>query len=135
MAPKKLSAEKAGQAADRPGQSGEDRACTHLRRLGFRILERNYRCRVGEIDVVAREEGTLVFVEVRERGDASRGRAVETVTRAKRRRVARAAELWAAAHGATEEEVRFDVVAIDHEPGTGRALVRHERGAFDADGD
>jgi len=135
VAPKELSRGKARPAGARAGQGGEDRACAHLRRLGFQILDRNYRCRVGEIDVVAREGDTLVFVEVRERGDASRGQAVETVTRAKRRRVARAAELWAASRGATEGRVRFDVVAIDHEPGTGRVRVRHERGAFDADGD
>jgi putative endonuclease len=84
---------------------------------------------------VAREGDTVVFVEVRERADASHGAAVETVTRAKRRRVIRAAETWAAARGATEGRIRFDVVAIDHEPATGRALIRHERGAFDADGE
>jgi putative endonuclease len=120
-----------GVAAER-GRAGEDLACAHLRRLGFEILERNYRCRAGEIDVVARDGETWVFVEVKERGTSSHGAAVEAVTPAKRRRVVRAARLWAAAHGASESPVRFDVVAID---GAGdEARIRHERGAFDAGG-
>jgi putative endonuclease len=114
------------------GRAGEDLACAHLRGLGFRILERNYRCRAGEIDVVARDGGTWVFVEVKERGDPSHGEAVEAVTPAKRLRVVRAARLWAAAHGTSEASVRFDVVAIDR---TGeKTRIRHERGAFDASG-
>ena len=114
------------------GTAGEDRACQHLRRQGFVILERNYRCRTGEIDVVARDGDTLVFVEVKERGDASHGGAVEAVTPAKRRRVIRAAQQWAAVHRESESRVRFDVVAID--PGPEGPTIRHERGAFDAEG-
>ncbi len=116
----------------RRGAAGEDRACAHLRRQGLTILERNFRCRVGEIDVVAREGETLVFVEVKERGDASHGTAVEAVTPAKRQRVIRAAQLWAARHRESESRVRFDVVAIDW--GREGAVVRHERAAFDAEG-
>jgi putative endonuclease len=120
-----------GDAAGR-GRAGEDLACAHLRRRGFRILERNYRCRAGEIDVVAREGETCVFVEVKERSGAFHGGAIEAVTPAKRRRVVRAARLWAAAHGASESPVRFDVVAVDR---TGaETTIRHERGAFDAGG-
>ncbi|MCG6924606.1 MAG: YraN family protein, partial [Acidobacteria bacterium] len=95
------------------GTAGEERACAHLQRGGLAILERNFRCRVGEIDIVAREGDTIVFVEVKERGDASHGTAVEAVTPAKRSRVIRAAELWAARHGHSESTVRFDVVGID----------------------
>ncbi len=116
----------------RRGTAGEDLACQHLRRQGFVILERNYRCRTGEIDVVARDEDTLVFVEVKERGDASHGGAVEAVTGPKRRRVIRAAQHWAAVHHESESRVRFDVVAIDHAPEG--PTIRHERGAFDAEG-
>jgi putative endonuclease len=116
----------------RQGVAGEDLACDHLRRQGFAILERNYRCRVGEIDVVAREGETVVFVEVKERGDASHGGAVEAVTGSKRRRIIRAAELWASVHRESESRVRFDVVAIDQGPEG--PTIRHERGAFDAEG-
>jgi putative endonuclease len=82
---------------------------------------------------VARDGQTCVFVEVKERSDASHGAAVEAVTPAKRQRVVRAARLWAAAHGASESPVRFDVVAVDR---TGdETRIRHERGAFDAGGE
>lgn len=114
------------------GEDGEDLACRHLRKQGYTILERNYCCRVGEIDVVARDGDTVVFVEVKERGGASHGGAVEAVTRSKRRRVIKAAQRWAASHGASEHLVRFDVVAIDWQGG--KPVVRHEQGAFDADG-
>ena len=114
------------------GEAGEERACAHLRRQGLTILERNFRCRVGEIDIVARDGDSVVFVEVKERGDASHGAAVEAVTPSKRRRVIRAARLWAARHGESESPVRFDVVAIDW--GAEGPVLRHERAAFDAEG-
>jgi putative endonuclease len=120
-----------GEAAGR-GTAGEERACAHLQRQGLAILERNFRCLVGEIDIVAREGTTVVFVEVKERGDATHGAALEAVTPAKRRRVIRAARIWAAQHGASESAVRFDVVGIDWSPQG--PVVRHERGAFDAAG-
>jgi len=123
----------AGPAGER-GRAGEELACAHLRGLGFGILERNYRCRVGEIDVVARDGDTLVFVEVKDRSDPSHGSAVEAVTLAKRRRVVRAARLWAAAHGASESRLRFDVVAIDRDGAAAEPRIRHERDAFGAGG-
>jgi putative endonuclease len=114
------------------GAEGEERACAYLRGRGLAILERNFRCRVGEIDIVAREGDSVVFVEVKERGDPSHGAAVEAVTPSKRRRVIRAAQLWAARHGASESDVRFDVVGIDWGPEG--PVLRHERAAFDAEG-
>lgn len=116
----------------RRGVAGEDLACRELRRQGWVILDRNYTCRAGEIDIVARDHGTLVFVEVKERSDPSHGGAVEAVTFPKRRRVVRAAQRWAAVHGEMESPIRFDVFAIDHGPEG--PVVRHERGAFDAAG-
>ncbi len=107
-------------------------ACAELQRCGLRVLERNYRCRGGEIDVIARDGETLVFVEVKERTSASHGAAVEAVTSLKRSRIVRAACLYAAQHAASESPLRFDVVAIDWGPEGPR--VRHEKGAFDADG-
>ena len=95
---------------------------------GCRILARNYRCRAGEIDVVAEDRGTVVFVEVKERRGESHGSAVEAVTAAKRRKVIRAARVYAATHGLSESPLRFDVVAIDWGPEGPR--VRHDAGAF-----
>ena len=123
-----------GPATPRPrqGAAGEDLACGHLQRLGMRVLERNFRCRAGEIDVVARDGDTVVFVEVKERSGASHGEAVEAVTPVKRLRVVRAARIYAAARGLSELPLRFDVVAIDWTAEGPR--LRHERGAFDEAG-
>jgi putative endonuclease len=110
------------------GESGEDLACEHLRGRGMRVLARNFRCRSGEIDIVADDRGTVVFVEVKERRGDSHGSAVEAVTLEKRRRVVRAARVYAATHGLSESPVRFDVLAIDWGPEGPR--VRHDAGAF-----
>jgi putative endonuclease len=110
------------------GDAGEDLACEHLRAKGLRLLARNYRCRSGEIDIVADDRGTVVFVEVKERRSDSHGSAVEAVTPTKRRRVVRAARVYAATHGLSDSPVRFDVLAIDWGPDGPR--VRHDAGAF-----
>ncbi len=94
----------------------------------MKVLARNFRCRSGEIDIVADDGGTVVFVEVKERRGDSHGSAVEAVTPAKRRRVVRAARVYAATHGLSESPVRFDVLAIDWGPEGPR--VRHDAGAF-----
>ncbi len=113
------------------GRRGEEIACRHLEARGFSLLARNFRCRGGELDVVAREGGVTVFVEVKERADATRGTGLEAVTPSKRRRIVHAARIYAAAHGLGEAPLRFDVISIDWQGG--RPVVRHEIGAFDAD--
>lgn len=113
---------------DRPGRSGEALAEEHLRRKGMLVLARNYRCRAGEIDLVARDGDTVVFVEVKERRGRSHGSAVEAVGWSKRRKVARAARMYAAVHGLSDAPLRFDVVAIDW--GASGPCVRHDEDAF-----
>ena len=122
------------KATLRPGQPGEDHACAFLRRHGFEVLERNFRCRSGEVDVIAKDADTVVFVEVKERHGDAHGEGHESVTFGKRRRLVRAARLYAASKGLSESPLRFDVVSIDHQPGGGGVRVRHDRGAFDVDG-
>jgi putative endonuclease len=117
--------------AQRPGRSGEDLAAAYLREKGIAILERNYRCRAGEIDIVARDGGVVVFVEVKERRSESHGTAVEAVTWRKRQRIVRAARVYAAVHQLADAPVRFDVLAIDWGPSGPR--VRHDAGAFGED--
>ena len=116
-----------------PGASGEERAARYLESRGLAIVERNYRCRSGEVDIVAREGGTTVFVEVKERGGQSHGEGLEAVTFGKRRRIIRAARLYAASRDLSEAPLRFDVVSIDWS-GAGAPAIRHERDAFDVDG-
>ncbi len=110
------------------GREGEELACRHLEAQGFRIVERNWRCRAGELDIVARDGPVTVFVEVKDRGDVSHGEGFEAVTARKRQRLVLAARLYAASGGLEGRPMRFDVVSIDRSGGTPR--VRHDRDAF-----
>ncbi len=94
------------------GRSAEERAELFLRRRGYEIVERNARSAFGEIDLVAREGGDLVFVEVRSRADDSTGGAEETVGAIKQRQIARAAAVYLSERAPGFETCRFDVVAI-----------------------
>jgi len=95
------------------GLVGEDLAARELTSRGYAILERRYRTRFGEIDIVAEDGETLVFVEVRARATAEFGRAAESVTDAKKRKVTAMAVDYLARHHVTNRPCRFDVVAID----------------------
>lgn len=113
-----------GREEDRSGAAGESLACRYLQSLGFAVMARNFRCRSGEVDVVARQGDTTVFVEVKERHGGSHGQGHEAVTFGKRCRIVRAARLYAAARGLSETPLRFDVVSIDWVDGQPR--IRHE---------
>lgn len=110
------------------GRWAEDVACRHLERLGYRCEARNVRLAGGEIDVVARDGNVLVFVEVKARREA--GRAGESVTADKRRRLGRAAAAWIARRGLPAGGCRFDVVTVE---GRGdQAGVEHLPAAFES---
>jgi len=108
------------------GDDAEERAAGHLAGQGLAIVERNFRTRLGEIDLVAREGGTLVFVEVRKRSSAYFGGAAGSVDARKRARIEAAARLFLA-RLAHEPPCRFDVVTVEE----GR--VEWIRGAFEAE--
>jgi len=112
------------------GRRGEEAAGRHLVSLGYRILERRYRTRGGEIDLIARDGDAIVFVEVKTRSSLLCGRPAEAVDRRKRARIARAASLYLARRGAGEAACRFDVVEVIEEP-AGALSVRLIRDAFD----
>jgi putative endonuclease len=110
---------------------GADAAAAYLERIGMTIVERNWRTRTGEIDIVASDGGIVVLVEVKTRRSERAGTAEEAVSVAKQRRLARlAAAYLAQAAGPPPKEVRFDVVAI-RVLGEDRALLRHYRAAFE----
>lgn len=91
----------------------EEKACLYLKKKGLKILERNFRIRQGEIDIVARDKETLVFVEVKFRKDASKGLPQEAVDRKKQRQISRVALFYLSFHHLPlSTPCRFDVVAI-----------------------
>ncbi len=112
----------------RRGRAVEERVAAWLARRGFIVLARNFRTRGGEIDIVAREGETLVFVEVRSRREGSPWSPEASVGPRKQARIARAAVAWLRRHGGADRPCRFDVVAV--RVGEGRLRVHHVRGAF-----
>jgi putative endonuclease len=96
------------------GVRAEDLCADLLRASGLRILERNWRCRHGEIDLIAEERGTLVFAEVRMRSGGNFGGAAESITQAKRHRLIAAARLYLTRK--PESSCRFDVFLVGAEP-------------------
>jgi putative endonuclease len=111
------------------GIQGERIAAAFLARAGLHVLDRNWRCRDGELDLVARDGDALVFCEVKTRRGTGYGHPVEAVTHAKQRRLRMLAQRWLAAHDEHAPELRFDVVGVLVRPGR-PALVTHLRAAF-----
>ncbi len=109
----------------RIGKEYEDRAADFLLGNGAVILERNYSCKFGEIDLIAQEAEALVFVEVKFRNHPDSGLPEEAVTPAKQRKICRTADYYCLTHGIMENTAcRFDVIAIDG------GELRHYRDAF-----
>jgi putative endonuclease len=112
------------------GKHGEDLACRELEGRGYAIVARRYRCRGGEIDIIARDGETLVFVEVKARENRRFGAGAEAVTPFKRQRIARIAREYLVRHHRSDCRCRFDVVSIHFD--TGRPVVELFQNAFDA---
>ena len=111
------------------GEEGEARAEAFLRAAGLRIVDRRFRCRGGEIDLVAFDGEVVVFVEVKARTGVGYGMPTEAVVPLKQRRIARTALAWLARHDALERRCRFDVVEVVAEPGVPER-IRHVPDAF-----
>ncbi|MBQ3668561.1 MAG: YraN family protein [Clostridia bacterium] len=110
------------------GNEGEDFACAYIEEQGMKILARNYRFGKEEIDIIARDGNAIVFIEVKAREGAAKGRAEEAVTPWKRRSIIFAAKGYLKQNRLFESKIRFDVAAIN-----GREL-KYTKAAFDAAG-
>jgi putative endonuclease len=119
---------------DAVGRYGEQVAADYLEAAGLVILARNWRCREGEIDIIARDGSDVVFVEVKTRSSAAFGAPAEAVDRAKSARIRQLAVRWLlaqrdAGEPASWSALRFDVIAVVRTRGDGPDVV-HLRGAF-----
>ena len=120
-----------GEESRRLGRWGEDLAAVFLERKGYRIVDRNWKCRFGELDLVAEGEGYLCFVEVKLRRSNRFGTGAEQVDRRKREKLRTAAELYLQTHPAVLQP-RFDVIEVlaPNGLGTKNPKIRHIEGAF-----
>jgi len=116
------------RAKDVVGRYGEDVAARHLVQSGLVVLERNWRCSIGEIDIVARDGDTLVVCEVKTRRGLGYGSPLEAVTARKLQRLRRLAAQWVREHEVRPAAIRIDVVGV-LATGSGPATVQHVRGA------
>ena len=121
--------------APRPlGEQGEAVAARFLRRIGYKIVARGHRDRIGEIDLVAVDDRTVVFVEVKTRRGASAGHPAEAVDAEKQRRLSRAALGFLRRHDLLEHAARFDVIAVVWPEKKGQPVIEHFQNAFPAVG-
>lgn len=109
------------------GEKGEELALRYLQSKGYQILERNFRCRLGEIDLIALDRDCLVFVEVRTRTNARYGLPLETITETKKRKIRRTAQYFLSGGKYQDLYARFDVVAVDF---VGGMHLNHIQDAF-----
>lgn len=110
------------------GAEGENLAVAFLEKKGYRVLDRNYRFERGEIDIVAEDNGVLVFIEVKARSSKTFGEPEDAVTESKQRRIKNAAEGYLFEHNIDDKECRFDVIAIEYEGKD--TIIRHLEDAF-----
>ena len=115
------------------GDRGERVAVRHLRRLGYRILARQARNRLGEIDIIAADGDWIVFVEVKSRTSDAAGHPAEAVTPQKQRQISRSALAWLKSRGLLNRRCRFDIVAVTWGQGS-TPTIEHFQSAFDAAG-
>ena len=107
------------------GTRYEELACAYLKDHGLFVLQKNFRCRIGEIDIVAREGDTLVFVEVKYRSSSSLGHPEEAVSYYKQQKIIRTAQFYLCRYGISDNvPCRFDILAIEGE------TIRHIKNAF-----
>ncbi len=110
------------------GQDYEDMACAYLKKNGFSIIERNYSAVTGEIDIIACEGKTLVFVEVKGRSAESSGSPLEAINKSKQRKIIKTALCFIKRENLRPDEIRFDALGI-----SSGNKIEHIRNAFQND--
>jgi putative endonuclease len=111
------------------GREGERIAESYLKKKGYRLVERNYRCPMGELDLIALDRRVIVFIEVKTRSDFRFGVPIESVHPRKQRKMIQAALYFLSQRRLHDREARFDVVGVSW--AKGRAEVEHVKNAFD----
>lgn len=111
------------------GQEGEQIAERYLKKKGYKLVERNFRCHTGELDLIALDRKVIVFIEVKTRTDDRFGTPLESVGRWKQQRMIRAALLFLSQHRLHDRESRFDVIGISFSGD--RPVVEHIQNAFE----
>jgi putative endonuclease len=114
----------------RLGQSGEKIVVKYLKKNGYLILIQNYRCKLGEIDIIARDGLDLVFIEVKTRTGLSYGTPAEAVNKRKQRQISRAAQCYLAEQQLFDTPARFDVISLLSD-NTDQNQIDHISNAFD----
>ncbi len=112
------------------GKQGEALAADHLRQKNYTIIEKNFRCKLGEIDIIAKDRHIVVFVEVRTKTSHTYGPAYNTVTYPKQKQVKRVALYYISKHNLVKTQFRFDVIGIHIEPQTNQHQIDHIQSAF-----
>ena len=115
------------RAKDALGRYGEELAVRHVEADGFVVLERNWRCDIGEVDIVARDGDELVVCEVKTRSSLAYGSPFEAVTARKLHRLERLGIRWMRERGVRPRSMRVDVISVLR-PSSGRTVIEHVRG-------
>jgi putative endonuclease len=114
---------------DEVGRRGEDCAAEYLLQAGYTLVERNWRCDQGEIDLIAQRAGDIVFVEVKTRSGVGYGHPFEAITVRKLARLRRLAAVWCRQSGRRARHIRIDAIAVINRPGR-EPLVEHLEGVY-----
>lgn len=112
------------------GLEGEEKAARYLKKQGYKIIEKNFQTRFGEIDIIAEDKKYIVFVEVKARGEKSIAEPKEFVDLRKQRKIITTAEIYLA-ENPTEKQPRFDVVEVKKE--NGKTVINHIENAFEVE--
>ena len=112
------------------GAKGEKLAAKFLKRKGYRIIHRNYKCKLGEIDIVAEQDRTIVFVEVKTRRTQEFGPPQYAITAAKKGQISRVAMFYIRDRKLVDQSCRFDVIGITFPPESRRPRIEHIENAF-----